>query len=427
MAAPVNTPEDFLASPEDFDDIVDPDWDGCYDEVDELNIAAMRIQAARRGKAARDVVREKRSGDRMASAQRLTVELARAHAKGLAPTPDGLGWSSTFLDAVGLRVSSSLSEGLAALPHLTSVDLSDNRLLTLEGLEALPRLSSLVCKGNRLQGVLDYPAPEGGSRLRYADLRHNAISGAISLPPDSLGRAIGVDAHVHLETLLLDGNKLRSLRGIDAACHLTRFTATGNQLQDTAGTGALVRVTDLDLSENGLSTCDELSGMVALRTVRLNCNRLIGLPDLSALTALTHLDLHKNEIPNLEDLTQAIGGAKSRRLQVSPIRTLIVTENPLRAGRDDIRLELLHQLPNLETLDGEAARPDERVFAHNLHGADSHLLADIRRPYFSDHLNTAEYHELPQLLAGYRHQYTKAFQEKRVANESTAKGAGFWR
>ena len=49
------------------------------------------------------------------------------------------------------------------------------------------------------------PAPRTlvGSRLRHADLRSNAIAGAVSLPPpDARGRPIGVAAHGQLETLL---------------------------------------------------------------------------------------------------------------------------------------------------------------------------------------------------------------------------------
>ena len=326
-------------------------------------------------------------------------------------------------------LSGSLAAGLSQLPQLTSVDISDNRLLTLEGLETLPRLSSLICRGNRLQGVLDYPAPavQGGSLLRHADLRHNLISGAVSLPPDSLGRPIGVDAHGALETLLLDGNKLRSLRGIEAVTQLTSFSAASNQLQDTAGGGALVRLTSLDLSDNGLKSCDEMGSMRALRTALLPSNRLTRLPDLDALPFLNTLDLEGNALPSLEALTRSIGGGKSRILKLSPLRTLTVRGNPLLTGRDDVRLELLHQLPNLGMLDGTPAQPDERVFARNMHGADSDELAEIRRKHFPDTLNAAEHLELPKLLAAYRHQYTKAFKTKVVANEGTAKGAGFWR
>jgi Leucine-rich repeat (LRR) protein len=441
MAAPANTPEDtdLLPSSADFDDDFDPTHDYYFDEEDDdavaMDHAAMRIQAARRGKLARNQVAKKRHGDRLASGQSLTPEIAAKYAHTLAATPDGLGWACKCLTAVGVRLN-SLADGLARLPNLTSVDLSDNRLISLEGLELLPRLSSLVCRGNRLQGVLDFPCPAGlhglpgVSLLRHADLRHNAISGAISLPVDASGRAVGVDAHPALETLLLDHNKLRSLRGIDVLSQLRQLSASDNQLLDTAGAGALTRLTQLDLSQNSLTTCEELASMERLQTCKLCNNKLGSLPSLGNVSALSYLDLASNALPGLEALTKAIGGGQSRLLKISPLVTLNVASNPLLDGREDVRLELLHQLPNLAMLDGEEVAPKERVFAHNLHGRDSEQLAEIRRVTaggFSDKLNTAEHLELPKMLAAYRHQYTKAFKQGRVADVRVAKGAGFWR
>lgn len=428
MAAPTNTPEDqdFLPTSEDFEDCGHGEGilgDCEVNGDDEQAYAATRIQAARRGRMARDELARKRHDDRLAPAQSLTVELANKSAHTLALTPDGLGWACKCLAAVGLRLG-SLADGLAHLPSLTSVDLSDNRLISLEGLEFLPRLSSLICRGNRLQGVLDFPCPAGAhglaglSVLRHADLRNNAISGAISLPVSAGGRPIGVDAHLRLETLLLDHNKLRSLRGVEVLEHLAHFSVSSNQLQDTAGAGALIRVRTLDLSKNTLTTCDELGEMVALQTCHLQKNRLTRLPSLAKLQALSDLDLSSNNLPDLEALTSAIGSAKSRLLQVSPLATLDVRGNPLLDGRDDVRLELLHQLPNLSSLCGEPAQPHERVFAHNLHGADSERLADIRRVTggFADKLNTAENLELPKMLAAYRHQVSSAH---RIANQQS--------
>ena len=161
--------------------------------------------------------------------------------------------------------------------------------------------------------------------------------------------------------------------------------------------------------------------MTRLQSCKLCHNQLGSLPDLSRVGSLSLLDLSNNQLPNLEALTQAIGGGKSRLLQISPIATLNVASNPLLDGREDVRLELLHQLPNLSMLDGEEAQPRQRVFAHNMHGRDSEQLAEIRRTGgFSTNLNTAEHLELPKLLENYRHQYTKAFKEGRVADVKVA-------
>jgi hypothetical protein len=261
--------------------------------------------------------------------------------------------------------------------------------------------------------ILDFPAPAGGSCLRLADLRNNGIAGAVSLPPDGQGRPIGVDAHGALETLRLDSNQLRSLRGIEAVPHLTTFTASANQLQDTAGAGALVRLVTLDLSSNGLTTCVELSETTSLQSLDLHANQLTSLPELSRLKALQTLDVASNSLPSLEALTKAVGGGCSPLLKASPLRTLSVSDNPLEAGRPDVRLELLYQLPNLVTLDGALCTAEQRVFARNMHGDDNNALRAIRRDHgFRDALNTAEAKALPGLMHLYRAQYTTAFKER---------------
>ena len=388
-------------------------------EVDEiLDAAATRIQAVRRGTAAR---KQQKKGDFMEPSQGFSVELVKSRLTGLAPTADGLGFACTKLDASGLRISGGLS-AVSSLKHLSTVDLSDNRLSTLSGLEGLPQLAVLVCRGNRLQGVLDFPAPRTGSCLRSADLRSNSISGAISLPPPtpppenggaSSTKRMGVEAHTRLEELLLDENQLRSLRGLSAIPYLRTLTASANQLIDTAGTEQLTSLTTLDLSANQLENCVELSSLIKLRTLKLNGNQITTMPSLSKLSHLESIDLTDNGLPSLEDLAKAIGGGSSEKLHISPIRTLTILGNPLidETNRPDWRYELIHLLPNLAALNHEEVTPEDKVNSHNMAGDDETKLRAIRREYFSDAPNTNEAHILPGLMHMYRMQYTKAFQE----------------
>ena len=358
-------------------------------------------------------------------------------------------------------------------------------MISLEGLEFLPRLSSLICRGNRLQGVLDFPCPEGAhglagvSVLRHADLRNNAISGAISLPVSAGGRPIGVDAHLRLETLLLDHNKLRSLRGVEVLEHLAHFSVSSNQLQDTAGAGALIRVRTLDLSKNTLTTCHELGEMVALQSCHLQKNRLTRLPSLAKLKALSDLDLSSNNLPDLEALTSAIGGAKSRLLQVSPLATLDVRGNPLLAAEmtfdSSFSISCLTcpasaaSLPSptsaslRTTCMGRTAsglRRSAALPAALTTSLTPRNTSSCRRCLQLTAIRFAPHHEPTKpacntlsycccrtltlskrlyarmllmmtdhvpLCISCRSQYTKAFKERRVADEHVAKGAGFWR
>lgn len=436
MAAPppssLTTPDDLVPTAADFADNYDildgvpggfgPDGGGSFGDEsafddEDLVHAATKIQSIQRGKRARGETSKISSASpnsRMTPSQTLTFDIANSCSSGLAPTADGLSYACKVLRATELRLAGELRPALQRLPNLTSVDLSDNRLVSLRGLDALPLLCSLVCRRNRLRCVLDFAAPVSSpptpSRLRFADLRENRIAGAVSLPPDaSSGKAIGVDAHTALEVLRLDGNELRSLRGIESVPHLTTLTAAHNQLVDTAAAGTLVHLKTLDLSNNGLTTCAELASMVSLHTASLAANQLTALPDLSALTELRTLELAGNELSSLTALAAAIGGAKSPLLSASPLSALSVAGNPLCHRRHDLRLEIFHLLPNLTSIDGVAADAHERVSAHNMHGSDTDQLKATRRQYFNDGLGTAEADQLPKLMQLYRNQYTQAF------------------
>ena len=398
----------------------DPTTEGwTQEDEDMVTEAAVRVQAAMRAKVAKNEVERRRSSEIFKPSQSLSLELLKPRASAIAPTADGLGFAHTRCDASGLRLGGSLV-GVGCLRHLRTLDLSDNRLISLAGLEELPALATLVCKRNRLLTVLDFPAAPGlaGSSLRHADLRGNAISGAVSMPPESSngGRPLGVQAHAKLEALLLDENQLRSLRGLAAVPQLTLLSAASNQLIDTAGAGGLLKLESVDLTDNSLTSCDELATLTAVRTLRLGGNQLDHVPDLSALRQLRTLDLSNNQLMSLEALATAIGHGASSRLGTSPLRTLTLLGNPLEHDRPDLRLDLLHLLPELTQFDGVDTTCEEHVFAHNKHGADWEDLRNIRRPYFPDSIGSSEEFLLPYLRHLYKTQYTQNFRDGKATD-----------
>jgi len=390
------------------------------------HVAAQAIQASYRGQAARTRLREyegvalpgSQSASGLEASEQLTPEVAAALACELRMSATGQ-LTYTRLAGAGRRLTaSSLAQAFVALPSLTSVDLSYNRLTTLDGLECCPLLSSLVCRGNRLMGVLDFAAAAGGSRLRYADLSDNSISGAVSLPIAADGRARGVDAHAYLESMLLDGNQLRSLRGVGAAVYLVHFSAAGNKLgaTDTAGIGPLQRLRTLDLSANELRRCTEIGGLAALRTIRLGYNQLSSLPDLRGLHSLSTLEIAHNRFESLDAITSAVGG-----MPTLTNLTLVEGNAPI-AALPDPRLEVLYALPSVSCLDGTPSTPEETVAARNSHGDDTQALAAIRKQYFPDVLNSREATQLPGILAAYRNQYKAAWAAGRQPDEAQGRG-----
>lgn len=151
---------------------------------------------------------------------------------------------------------------LQSMPFLTSVDISHNRLVSLDGLGVLHQLSRLDASHNRLQAVLDFAvASRAGSGLRFADLHANEIIGAIGMAADDNACddasstastvLLGVTAHPRLETLQLDENALTSTRGADALPALITLSLRSNGLEEVEVLPPRIR--SLDLSENRLS------------------------------------------------------------------------------------------------------------------------------------------------------------------------------
>ena len=330
--------------------------DGLLRRSMEEDRAALIIQSTHRGRSDRRQVANLQSEASSPSVSP-TPELIRTFATDLKLTADGRKYAHTRLHATGERLGGSLTGVFVGVPHLITVDLSNNRLSTLDGLEALPGLASLTCRHNRLLGILDYPAPKGGSRLRFADLSDNIIAGAVSLPKDRSGRTLGVDAHSSLEELIVDNNRLRSLRGISAVEHLTAFSASGNQLYDTAGL-RLPRLRKLDLHGSGLAGCKEIAALSSLYTLQLQSNKLSKLPDLTALASLTSLDLRHNNLSSLRDLGDALGRAEPHRW-----RSIRLEGNPLLEGLDDMRMRVLYELPSVQELECGSARPLPHITA----------------------------------------------------------------
>jgi Leucine-rich repeat (LRR) protein len=199
----------------------------------------------------------------------VAVGTAASLASGLAPSADGSSFCYTRLDARKRLLGDAgggFFESLRKVPHLTFVDLSSNSLCTLQGLRVLPRLSTLLARDNRLTVALDFPPPED-CRLRHVDLRDNLIT---SLAPWTLGN------HTTIETLLLDGNQLRSLTGIEGLRELRELRVASNELRDASSMIHLPRLHTLDMQANRLDDLRMLlhwaGSLVALRDLALEGN-----------------------------------------------------------------------------------------------------------------------------------------------------------
>jgi Leucine-rich repeat (LRR) protein len=188
------------------------------------------------------------------------------------------------LQAVGNQI---MDVSLANLPALHSLDLSGNRLTTLEN---LPDLQVLLVSNNQLTQL-----PDLGNRLLILGARGNQLT---ELPP--LPQV--------LRNLTLDQNRLTAFPDLPAS--LIELSARSNRLSTLPAMDHLEKLRVLDLEDNQLTLVETFPPNP--ETINLDRNQLVELPPIDSDT--TRLLLARNN--RLTEMPEIIGSGELQ-LQVS--------------------------------------------------------------------------------------------------------------
>mmetsp|Transcript_12393 Transcript_12393/g.20254 ORF Transcript_12393/g.20254 Transcript_12393/m.20254 type:complete len:1064 (+) Transcript_12393:74-3265(+) len=252
-------------------------------------------------------------------------------------------------------------DAIREFKHLQFVNLSGNRLRTLEPLGALRCLLHLNASFNLIIRTQGFTAPD---QLETVDMSYNMIS--------DLGEW-GV--HKYLRELNLRGNFIS---------HIGRGLKKNAELRM------------LDISENYISQIDSMDGL-GLHTLYLAQNRLTSLEGIGHLTKLQVLNVRHNCITSISAL-RSEDIPRLRKLCISENRIshiqeieglqpftylcdLLLSPNPL-INLPYYREQVLHRLPHLRLLDKMPATPEEKVKSDIIYGSD----IDMRRQIFEDQL-----------------------------------------
>jgi len=247
-------------------------------------------------------------------------------------------------------------DAIRAFSHLQFVNVSGNRLRSLEPLGALRQLLHLNASFNLLTRTQSFAPP---NELETIDLSYNLIG--------DLG---DWGVHKFLRELNLRGNFIQRI---------------------TPGLRRNQELRMLDLSENHISHIENMEGL-DLRTLYLAQNCLTAIEGIASLKKLQVLNVKHNEIQSLEPLS-ANDIPRLRRLcisenQISHIREverlqsfpylcdLFLAPNPI-TELPYYRAQVLHRLPRLRWLDDSQATPEEKIKADVIYGADVEKRQDI--------------------------------------------------
>jgi GTPase SAR1 family protein len=240
--------------------------------------------------------------------------------------------------------------------HLQFINISGNRLKTLEPLGVLRCLLHLNASFNLLVRTQSFTAPDA---LETVDMSYNMIG--------ELG-----DWHVHK--------------------YLRELNLRGNFINEIGpGLLKLKELRMLDLSENYLSNIQHLTGL-GLRTLFVAQNRLTDLTGVESIKELQVLNVRHNNItsmsalrsqdlPRLRKLCVA-DNRLSKMCEVENLASftflcdLFLAPNPI-MELPHYREQVLHRLPRLRSLDAQAASAEEKVKSDLNYGADTERRAEI--------------------------------------------------
>lgn len=149
------------------------------------------------------------------------------------------------LAVLALPNNSLRSIASSSLTHCTllrHLDLSANRLTTLDGIQHLPLLQSLSARCNALPGL---PAPLALPYLTALDLSQNTLTGLFSTTPTSTTTTPG--SHQQSLSILLPS--------------LEKLNLQDNRIERIGPVGHMPRLTSLDLSFNSLASLVALQAL----------------------------------------------------------------------------------------------------------------------------------------------------------------------
>eukprot|EP00903_Cladosiphon_okamuranus_P021671 g19924.t1 len=308
----------------------------------EQQAAASKIQARIRGdKARKDFSRTAPGG----------VPLGRADIKKglhtLGRNPHDLRLCYVGLMAANAGVSNI--NAIVDFPLLQTVDLSGNCISSTKPLSRLPFLHDLDISHNRLTSIDSLRDLSHHRNLQDLDLSHNAVE-----------VLEGLSALKCLRTLKMNNNKIRRIEGL----------------------GGLPLV-ELHLDHNYIEKAENVGfdKLPNLRVLRLGYNAIRNLSNLKNCVSLATLDVRFNKVSAVRQVEYL--------QECQFLHTAVLEGNPM-DRLEAYRARVIFRLQGLMVLDRNKISPEEKVKAVNLMGDDESELPH-RKQVFHKYLPGAEF------------------------------------
>ncbi|XP_065826965.1 leucine-rich repeat-containing protein 23-like isoform X2 [Oscarella lobularis] len=227
-------------------------------------------------------------------------------------------------------------EDLSCVDQLERVDLSRNRLKSLEGLRNCVNIKWLNVAKNQLSSL---------DGLRY--LKNMTVFNASG---NKISSTNPIKKLKGLKALILSGNEIRNADEVKRFKQLNTLVLSNNELTKFFAS-RLVNLEKLSLSHNLLPSIPLIPKLSLLRELRLNDNRIKAVPDQIVLNAqLVIVDLGNNRIKRLAHALP-LG-------QLPLLKNLNLKGNPI-CSESGYGSEAFQIKARLEIFDGRRLQPKE--------------------------------------------------------------------
>ena len=237
------------------------------------------------------------------------------------------------LDLTGSRFPTEEMAVLAALPSLTSLNMTDCALSTIDALDGAETITHLDLSHNSLRKL---DVLSGMSKLAELNLSDNAVTSLDALSGLEQLTTLTVNYNlvtslsplsscIRLQHLEADHNKLTNLKGIPNLALLEHLSVDYNELTDVALLAGNTELKNLSIASNAIDDIMTLHTLhklevfdfsgnleitslpkwpegMPLKTIDGSYNSLENIDTLKSMTSLTHVYMDYNKLTNIDAL-----------------------------------------------------------------------------------------------------------------------------
>eukprot|EP00026_Physarum_polycephalum_P010540 Phypoly_transcript_10706.p1 GENE.Phypoly_transcript_10706~~Phypoly_transcript_10706.p1 ORF type:complete len:331 (+),score=36.47 Phypoly_transcript_10706:44-994(+) len=249
------------------------------------------------------------------------------------------------------------AEALLSLTTLTHLDLYDNQLTSCENFN-FPHVTNLDLSFNHLRHIPNALALPSIKELYFVNNKISAISTGVrnlttltllELGSNRIRNLENLELLVNLEQLWLGMNKITTIQNLDTLTKVTKMSIQSNRLTSIGnGLANLVSLQELYLSHNGITHISGLDTLVNLKILDLSSNQITKLENVTSLRSLEEFWFNDNKAESWEDL-------ETQLTPLTNLRTLYLEGNPL-TKHAQYKSRIIHMFTALVQLDANYIR-----------------------------------------------------------------------